>query len=321
MELIKASLMAAAMQGGGGGSSQDWQDLLSMMHDLFTIPINSKYHFVYQVAMGKDLRFFGTWYDRGSAQFFTRPVYIGDGESTNTQVGVELVQYPKEVDMYSGVFEFITLYENDEPILTWWTNGREFNGDKVTTYSYYFSNYEDNSYWVEGQRVTEAEYKAAYYSTTPHSTSRAAAYKSEEYSNYAWLGGSGGFSRFYWYGSTYQSTGIYPSAYASWSYGYTYDYITRSANIDYNDPTTGCGTTPESITVTASTTTRSKSVNRSNESFSLIPTKSYDYLIYTNKTFAELNAAYDEIIAEIARASVAQMSNQNLYGGIAPYLS
>ena len=315
MELIKASLMAAAMQGGGGGggSSQDWQDLLGMLHDLFTIPINSKYHFVYQVAMGKDPRFFGVYHDPSTNMFSTTPVYTGDGESTNTRVGTELCQYP-EANMRSGVFEFITLYENDAPILTWWTNGRAYNLDRFSTYAYYAGNYEDNSYWWEGQRVTEAEYKAQYYSTSPHSTARAAAYKTEEYSNYRWSGGSGAFSRFNWdENAQYYYAGIYIAARASWGYGYTYDYTTRSANIDYTDPATGCGTTPESVIITTNTVTQGASVGQTDQSFSLIPAKSYDYLIYTNKTFAQLNAAYDEIIKEIAQASITQMSGTVLY--------
>ena len=315
MEIIKASLIAAAMQGGGGGggSSQDWQDLLGMLHDLFTIPINSKYHFVYQVAMGKDPRFFGAYYDPSPNMFTSTPVYTGDGESTNTRVGTELWQYP-EVNMRSGVFEFITLYENDVPILTWWVDGQAFNLDRFSTYAYYSGNYADNSYWWEGQRVTEAEYKAQYYSTSPHSTARAVAYKNNEYDNYVWSGGSGGFSRFNWYENpTYYSAEIYIQARASWGYGYIYDITTRSASIDTSDPSTGCGTTPESVTITANTVTQGASVSQLDQSFSLIPAKDYDYLIYTNKTFEELNAIYDEIIEEIAQASIAQMSGTVLY--------
>lgn len=315
MEIIKASLMVAAMQGGGGGggSSQDWQDLLSMMHDLFTIPINSKYHFVYQVAMGKDPRFFGAYRDPSTNMFSSTPVYVGDGENTNTQVGTELRQYP-EMQMRSGVFEFITLYENDEPILTWCVNGRAFNLDRFSTSAYYAGNYGDNSYWWEGQRVTEAEYKAQYYSTSPHSTARAVAYKAEEYDNYLWLGGSGGFSRFNWDENTqYYYAGIYIQARASWGYGYTYDYTTRTTTIHDTDPATGCGTTPESVTVTANTVTQGANVSQSGQSFSLIPAKDYDYLVFTNKTFTQLNAAYEKIIEEIAQASIAQMSGTVLY--------
>ena len=314
MEIIKASLIAAAMQGGGGGggSSQDWQDLLGMLHDLFTIPINSKYHFVYQVAMGKDPRFFGAYYDPSPNMFTSTPVYTGDGESTNTRVGTELWQYP-EVNMRSGVFEFITLYENDVPILTWWVNGQAFNLDRFSIHAYFSGNYEDNSYWWEGQRVTEAEFKAQYYSTSPHSTARVVAYKNNEYDNYVWSGGSGGFSRFNWYESPTYSAGIYIQARASWGYGYTYDITTRSASIDYTDPATGCGTTPESVTITANTVTQDVSVSQSDQSFSLIPTGAYNYLTFTNKTFAELNAIYDEIIEEIAQASIAQMSGTVLY--------
>ena len=306
MEIIKASLMAAAMQGGGGGggSSQDWQDLLGMLHDLFTIPINSKYHFVYQVAMGKDPRFFGAYYNTSyaSGNFTSTNLYRGDGESTNTRTGLMFEQYP-ELIMRSAVYEFITLYENDEPILTWWVNGRAHNLDHFDIHGYYAGNWSDGSYWWRGQRVTEAEYKTNYYSASPHATYEHIAYKSTEYDNYVWRGGSGGFSKFYYY-----SGGIYLSAYASWGYGYTYDITTRSASIDCTDPATGYGTTPESVTITANTVTQGISVSQLDQSFSLIPAKDYDYLIYTNKTFEELNAAYTEIADEIAAVCVQQMT-------------
>lgn len=174
MELIKASLIAAAMQGGGGSSDELWEYIKAHQQIVGTVDLSSLGHTDYHYTIGSvvlesdDFDNFRTDYSYNTQ---VSDVIVGNGSRVTGTTGYIFSELPAGRKTARQLWITANMYNsNDELLATWVVAAYPtmFNDIWTTTSSARWSGGGSGPWYFEGNEITQVEYNAGYYGSEPH---------------------------------------------------------------------------------------------------------------------------------------------------------